>query len=697
MRLPLKPRSLSQVARAEEMKVSMSFVQGSRPAREHRSYHLGFAQWPAGTTALAFEIWVALAVSLYAAFALELNSAASAGTGLLILVGPTQGMVLSKAIYRIIGTLFGAVFAIIVTSLFSQDRTMLIAVFSVYMACLVAIGTLLRDFRAYGCILAGYTVALISITDVDTPTAAFTAMLDRVAVILLAVLVLAFVSAIFATQQSARSLQSKLRLATKDIVAMALATLDQRVPPDPSQCVAMSARLMPLRSEISFATPELLDGRARAKGARSALLGLFEAISAIQAVGLGLRNTSVASSIVDEAISIVRAAIVARRPEKWLADIDAVAERAMEGEARSIDEAYVLDRCKFMIEVFRDIRDGLLSNRIGRIPRRSVSLPVHQDYIAAVLNGVRIGLAAGIVGLLAVLSGLPGASLMIVGTIVFVALGSVLHDPLAMGRAALLMTPAVIITGTIYDFLIFPNISDYPLFIISLSPVVTMTCWLIKTGKGPMGIFYGVQSISLLSPANVQALDPTLFVDTAAFLVAGSICIFFTLLLIVPVDPALRRLRLALAVGRDLRRALVDENRLDQPRASLHYDRLSQFSSWRHGEPVTRARLNVMRRLSDLGNLSLAVRRSWRALDQARIAVDPVIDAKARQILPTLSPVELLDLSRTYLAAAAQLDRSKRVDLIHAAAALYGTAVLTTSEMRLLRRLKLLRYHSQGI
>jgi hypothetical protein len=48
-----------------------------------------------------------------------------------------------------------------------------------------------------------------------------------------------------------------------------------------------------------------------------------------------------------------------------------------------------------------------------------------------------------------VLSGLPGASLMILGTIVFVSLGSVLHDPLAMGRAAILMTPAVIITGTI--------------------------------------------------------------------------------------------------------------------------------------------------------------------------------------------------------------------------------------------------------
>jgi uncharacterized membrane protein YccC len=672
--------------------MSTTAIQNAGTRSEHRPYRLGFAQWPAGTTALAFEIWVALAVSYYIAFTLELNSAASAGTGLLILVGPTQGMILSKAIYRIAGTLFGAVFAIVLTSLFPQDRTMLIAVFAVYMACLIAIATLLRDFRAYGCTLAGYTVAIISIADVDAPTATFTAMLDRVAVILLAVFVLAFVSAIFTAAASARSLQSKLRLATKDIVAMALATLDQRIPPDPSQSVAMSARLMPLRSEIGFSTPELLDGWARAKGARSALLGLFEAISAIQAVGLGLRNMSAASSIVDDAISIMRKAIIAQHPEKWLADIDALTHQAMEAGTLSIDEAYVLDRCRFMIEVFRDVRNGLLSNRVGRLPRRSVSLPVHQDYIAAVLNGLRVGLAIGIVGLLSVLSGLPGANLVILATVVFVALGSVMHDPLAMGRAALVMTPAVIVTGTIYDFLIFPNISDYPLFIISLAPVVAMTCWLIKTGRGPMGIYYGVQSISLLSPANVQTLNPTAFVDTAAFLVAGGVCIFFSLLLIVPVDPALRRLRLALAVGRTLREALVDKDSLNQPWASLHYDRLSQLSSWQHGAAVTPARRNVMSRLSALGNLSFAVRRSWRALDQARTAIDPAIDAKARQILPTLSPMELLDLSRTYLTAAAGRERTKRLDLVHAAAALYGTAVLTTSEMRLLRHLELLRY-----
>jgi|GEM_PF-2979551 len=675
--------------------MSMAIAEKGSTERERRFYRISLP-WPAGTTLLAFEIWVAMAIAYYVAFALELSAASSVGTGLLILVGPTQGMVLSKAIYRILGTLCGAVVAIVLTSLFSQDRTMLLAVFSVYLGCLVAIGTLLRDFRAYGCILAGYTVALISLVDIDSPTAAFTAMLDRVVVILLVVLSLAFVSALFATAESARSLRAKLRLATKDIMAMALATLDQRRPPDSSECVAMSARLMPLRSEISFATPELPDGAARAKGARSALLGLFEAISAIQSVGLGLRSMHTASPVVDEAIAIARKAIVGQQPETWLPSIDALTHRAIEEDVLSIEEAYVLDRSKFMIEVFRDIRDGLHSNRIGRLPRRAVSLPVHQDYVAAIINGLRVGLALGIIGLLGVLSGLPSAALMLVSPAVFISLGSVTHDPLAMGKAAIVTAPAVVVTGVIYDFLIFPNISDYPLFIIALLPVVIITCWLMKTGRGPMGIMYGVMSMLLTSPANVQTLNPTAFVDTAAFLVAGSVCTFVSLLLIAPVDPSLRRLRLALAVGRTLRGALIDEDHLRQPSASLYYDRLSQFGSWQNGVPATRARRNVMGRLTNMGNLSVAVRRAWRALDQSQTAVDPAVDADARKVLPTLSSAELLDLSLTYLAAARQPIGTTRLNLVYAAAALYGSAVLTTTEMRLLRHLKLLRRCTQG-
>jgi hypothetical protein len=64
---------------------------------------------------------------------------------------------------------------------------------------------------------------------------------------------------------------------------------------------------------------------------------------------------------VDNAISILRVAIVAHHPEERLVDIEAVVNL---GRTRStIEEPFVLDHCKFVIEMFRDVRDGLPSNR----------------------------------------------------------------------------------------------------------------------------------------------------------------------------------------------------------------------------------------------------------------------------------------------------------------------------------------------
>jgi hypothetical protein len=94
----------------------------------------------------------------------------------------------------------------------------------------------------------------------------------------------------------------------------------------------MSARLVALRSEIGFATPELPDGWSRAKAARSELLGCsFEAVFATQAVSLGSRNMSAVSSTVDDAISTMRVAIISHHSEKRLADLEALMHQAMEG------------------------------------------------------------------------------------------------------------------------------------------------------------------------------------------------------------------------------------------------------------------------------------------------------------------------------------------------------------------------------
>ena len=491
--------------------------------------------WPDGTTWFAFRTWVALAVALYAVFLFELDGASSAGVCVLILAQPQQGMVLSKAIYRFGATIIGVVIAITLTALFPQDRTMLLASFALAMAFQTALGSIFRDFRSYACILAGYTIAIISVANIDAPTQVFAASVNRVAAIVVGIAAVAVTNAFLATAESSRSLIAKLRTATHDVSTLALETIDRRRPPEPETCIDLAARLMPLRGEITFATPEKPNGRARAKGARSALLGLLEMISAIQAVGAGLRNLDGApSAIVDVAIDIARKALRLQNPEKTIPELRDLARPAVEAGTLSMGEAFVIERVHYMIVTLGNVRDGLRALRIGRPPRRDVAIEVHQDWFAVVLNAVRIVVALGLVSALSVWSGLADTATAILFTAVFVSLGAVQPDPRVMGKTALLGMPAVVVVGAIYAFFVFPLITGYPLFIVSLAPLVVAMCWFVKIGMGGAGLIFGVQTLVLVAPANLQTLDPTTFVATATMLTVSGIAIFLSFLLVLP-------------------------------------------------------------------------------------------------------------------------------------------------------------------
>ena len=662
-----------------------------RQAKSGTPLELPAVSWPEGTTWFAFRTWVALAIGYYAAFWLQLEGASSAGVCVLILAQPQQGMVLSKAMYRFAATIIGVAVAVVLTALFPQDRIMLLASFAVVMAIQTALGSVLRDFRSYASILAGYTIAIISVQNIDTPDLAFSASVNRVAAIAIGVAAVALTNTVLATAESSQSLIAKLRQATKDVIALAGVTLDRRCPPDAAACIDLSARLMPLRSEISFATPEKPNGRARAKGGRSALRALFEIISAIQAVGPGLQRLDRSTEIVDQALQVALKALRLQNPEKCAPTLRAIIAPAIEAGTISMPEAYLFDRLLFMIETLGDLRDGLRSLRMGWAPRRDVKIDVHQDWFAVVLNAVRVLVAIGIVAVLAAWSGLADTATAVLFTPVFVSLGPVQPAPGVMGRAALFGMPVVALTGAFYAFLVFPNIDGYPLLILSLAPLVAAMCWLVKIGKPGAGLIFGVQTIVLIAPDNVQLLDPATFLSTATMLTVSGVAIYLSFRLVLPVDPAQRRLRLTLAVGTALRRALADHGRRKQPRASLHYDRLEQFKTWQGAQAPTLARRRTMKRLVDIGNLGLAVRRAWRSLDRAKPSIDPALDARARRNLPSLSPEATFVLADTYLEQAKSARGGSALALVHAAAALYGTALVTTSEARLLRRVELLR------
>ena len=142
----------------------------------------------------AFRATASLLLAYLVAFAIQLDTASSAGLCVAIVAQPTPGMAMSKAVYRAIGTVTGGVAAIILVAIFPQDRTMLLAGFTLWLGACTFVASLLRDFRSYGAVLCGYTVGIIAVAGIDAPAGAFLATLNRVAAILLGIASVAVVN-----------------------------------------------------------------------------------------------------------------------------------------------------------------------------------------------------------------------------------------------------------------------------------------------------------------------------------------------------------------------------------------------------------------------------------------------------------------------------------------------------------------------
>src|SRR5258705_13236206 len=133
------------------------------------------AGFPLSTWAFALRIWAAMMVALYAAFWLQLESASSAAVTVAILARPTRGQAYQKAVYRALATIIGVVASFVIAGLFPQSRNLFVIGFAGWLGLCVYVGGLLDGNRAYSAILSGYTVALVAVTQIDSPQNIFSA------------------------------------------------------------------------------------------------------------------------------------------------------------------------------------------------------------------------------------------------------------------------------------------------------------------------------------------------------------------------------------------------------------------------------------------------------------------------------------------------------------------------------------------
>ncbi|HEX9448543.1 MAG TPA: FUSC family protein, partial [Dongiaceae bacterium] len=96
-----------------------------------------------------------------------------------IVAQPYAGMVQSKALYRVVGTLGGGIFAVAALGNLSSSPELLALVLALWLGLCVYFSLLDRTARSYAFMLAGYTASIICFPSVDTPGVIFDTAVSR--------------------------------------------------------------------------------------------------------------------------------------------------------------------------------------------------------------------------------------------------------------------------------------------------------------------------------------------------------------------------------------------------------------------------------------------------------------------------------------------------------------------------------------
>lgn len=637
------------------------------------------------------RLTVAVSLALYVAFYLQLETPYWAGTSAAIVCQPVLGSTLRKGLFRMIGTMVGAIAAVALTAVFPQQRSGFLFAMLLWVSACSFLSTLLRNYAAYAAMLAGYTLVIIAGTSIAAPGQALEIALNRASEISIGIasgtLVVALTNPGNAPRRLAAMLSQLIAETTGHLVeVLAVAGSGHG---DGVQIrrdlIRRTAALDPIIEQAVGEAPELLQRRSIL---RAALNGLFEALSGVRIVETHLRSLPEA-----EARRCARI-VLDQLPPSWRTETRGGTIRLHTGQHADRSASAVRNLLRpgtgdlsvyLTARAAADAASGLaaadngltLVNDPARARDRPPSGFFVADYLPALVNAFRVFLGVGIAVLFWIITEWPNG----LQAITFAAITIMVFSPMQeqSGRAALgqgIGTLIAAIVAAIIKFSVLPGLETF----LGLSLAISL-------GLAPFGALSTVPSLApyfipatlnlipLLAPTNQTSYDTLAYLNNTLGLLGGCGFGVLALVLIPPVSSRLRSQRLRDLTIRDLRRLAMGRRKWTLSKWQRRiYTRLTAMPD--DAEPVLRSylvstlsvglQLIRLRRLSRHGRIGVElsdVQTSVAAGDLAKLhAVIKRVDGELAAIPDTqpgapgrmrvraalLAIVEAVDRQREY-------------------------------------------------
>ncbi|MBV8186511.1 MAG: FUSC family protein [Alphaproteobacteria bacterium] len=491
-------------------------------------------QWASSRHAVfAAKTTISALLALWVAFRFNLDDPKWAVLTVFIVAQPQSGRVFAKGFYRIIGTLVGATVALVLVSLFAQERVLFLGCLALWTAACTFGSKCLRNFASYACVLSGYTAAIVGIPAALAPETAFYDAQARITEISLGILVAATISHLVLPERLAASLRATIAASTHQLVDGALALLAQRDVGGRFDRVA--GQLIEIETQRASAVFEDGSIRERSDAVRRlgvAMLGVIDAarlldqqraeppacIAAVPDVQPAMRKAAAAIELWRDGkldahglrFSFARAGAalplardLGRDPIGTAAD--AVRSASAVGFLRNFFAAFA---------GFAQAHDAFLAPGPPALGQQR--FVISNDLVGAAWAGVRAALAVVIASSFWILANWPdGPTAVVLATVVtarFATMdGGAPAAAKAVGLFVLLTVPSFVVVEVFLA-----RSSGYAMFSLVIAPLLFVDSWFMaKPRLAPVGFAAALYFASVAGLQNRMAYDAVEFVNTS--------------------------------------------------------------------------------------------------------------------------------------------------------------------------------------
>lgn len=494
----------------------------------------------------ALKTFIAGMLALFVSFELDLiNPMWSIGT-VLIIANPYSGMVSSKCVYRVVGTIGGAVIALTLTPHLINTPWIFTVVLSLWVGFALYVSLLDRTPRSYAFMLAGYSTAMIvfnAITYIDQYNI-FDIALARVIEISIGVISSAVVSATILPMHIGSAIKQRVIKTLKDtenLFANLLNTDSQQnntqllaaITRDTTDIHALAVHLSYEKGELHGMTKPLQEMLHQISMVVANLVALSERIKQLQELRFiethAEKLQQLSAHVVQflEQKDLIVDENILQLPDEFESDFASLMESASTHQqvlvaAMKMDVRHFISNVLAVKVLWQRIQQGNKEIPDNITPMTTKYPSLHRDHGVAIRGGISAVLITFIVTGVWIVSGWKAGFMMAQMGAVTACILTALDNPVPVLRIFIWGSIASAVLVFVYAFGIFPHVTTFwelglvllPMFLFAVSMMANQMLM-------PVGMVLGINTMMGLNLHNAYSMDAVPYLDSSFAMILG--------------------------------------------------------------------------------------------------------------------------------------------------------------------------------